>query len=243
MELSKRLYSVASMVAPGSIVCDVGCDHGYVSIFLVEKGISAKVYAMDVNKGPLERAREHIKEYGYEEYIEVRLSDGLKEMPAGIADSLICAGMGGRLVVKILNDSPVTVKGLKELVLQPQSEIALVRKYLRTYGFAIVKEDMVEEDGKFYPVILAKPAAERDCRKEQNPKEKPSFALELADKYGPFLLHERHPVLQEFLEKEQTLLLQIQEELKKAGKSEKTKRRLAELSSEIEQTKEALTYF
>lgn len=238
MELSKRLYAVASMVTPGSIVCDVGCDHGYVSIFLVEKGISTKVYAMDVNKGPLERAREHVKEYGYEEYIEVRLSDGLKGMGEQSADSLICAGMGGRLVMKILGQSPQTVKGLKELVLQPQSEIGMVRRYLREHGFSIVKEDMVEEEGKYYPVILAKPVA-----KSENMENGEAVSILLADKYGPFLLQEKHPVLREFLEREQKVLQHIREDLQRAGNSEKTEKRLAELLTEMKQTEEALNFF
>ena len=153
MELSKRLNAVAAMVTPGNAVCDVGCDHGYVSIFLAETGKSPKIYAMDVNKGPLERAAEHVKEAGLQDYIELILSDGLINMPEGKADTLICAGMGGKLVIKILSESIEKVKKLKELVLQPQSEIWLVREYLRTQGFVIVHEDMVVEDGKYYPIL------------------------------------------------------------------------------------------
>ena len=117
MELSRRLNAVAAMVTPGNVVCDVGCDHGYVSIFLVETGRSTKIYAMDVNKGPLERAEEHVREAGLQNYIELRLSDGLINMPEGKADTLICAGMGGRLVIKILSESITKVSLLKEMVL------------------------------------------------------------------------------------------------------------------------------
>ena len=77
MELSKRLLMVASMVEPGSIVADVGCDHGYVSIYLVRQGICPRVLAMDVNAGPLERVKAHVQEAGLAAYIDIRRSDGL----------------------------------------------------------------------------------------------------------------------------------------------------------------------
>ena len=80
MELSKRLFMTASMVERGSIVADVGCDHGYTAIYLVQNGICPRVLAMDVNEGPLARAREHIREAGLSAYIETRLSDGLSAM-------------------------------------------------------------------------------------------------------------------------------------------------------------------
>ena len=76
MELSARLKAVAGMVTKGNRVCDVGCDHGYISIYLVKNGVSPYVYAMDVNKGPLLRAKEHILDYGYTDKIETILSDG-----------------------------------------------------------------------------------------------------------------------------------------------------------------------
>ncbi len=96
MELSKRLHMVASMVEKGSIPADVGCDHGYVAIYLIQNGISPHVFAMDVNEGPLERAREHVEEYGLAAYIDVRLSDGLsgRSLPRGKAGSGYAAGSG-----------------------------------------------------------------------------------------------------------------------------------------------------
>ena len=106
MELSKRLAAVAAMVTKGNIVCDVGCDHGYVSIYLVREKISPRVIAMDVRPGPLAQAKEHILMYGLSDYIETRLSDGVDALNEGEADTLILAGMGGRLMEGIL---PCTV--------------------------------------------------------------------------------------------------------------------------------------
>lgn len=155
MELSARLEAVARMVTQGNRVCDVGCDHGYIAIYLVRNGISPYVYAMDVNIGPLERAKEHIASYALNDKIETILSDGLMALSEKKADAMVCAGMGGRLVIKILTEGMEKVLEMKELILQPQSEIHLVRAFLRSQGFFIDKEDMVYEDGKYYPVMFA----------------------------------------------------------------------------------------
>ena len=112
IELSARMQALVNMVSQGSVVCDVGCDHGWVSIYLVQKGIADKVYAMDVRTGPLERAKEHIGRYQLEESIETRLSDGLSNLTVGEADCMICAGMGGPLMMKILTECSVMAKVL-----------------------------------------------------------------------------------------------------------------------------------
>ena len=74
MNLSKRLLAVASAVTPGNRVADIGTDHGYVPIYLVQKGWIPSAIAMDVNKGPLERAAQHIREQGLESRISTRLN-------------------------------------------------------------------------------------------------------------------------------------------------------------------------
>ena len=144
MELSKRLHAVAGLVTEGASVADIGTDHGYIPIYLVENRISPRVIAMDINRGPLERARFHIQEHGMEAQIETRLSDGLSALVPGEADTMIAAGMGGGLVIKILTQTPQVTDSLQEFILQPQSEIAKVREYLNSNGFISVAEDMVE---------------------------------------------------------------------------------------------------
>ena len=90
--LSRRMQAVADMVTTGNRVVDVGCDHGYVSIYLVQQKRTTHALAMDINNGPLLRAREHVEEAGLEGYITLRLSDGLGAFRKGEADTLICAG-------------------------------------------------------------------------------------------------------------------------------------------------------
>ena len=232
MELSARLEAVAKMVTKGNRVCDVGCDHGYISIYLVKNGISPYVYAMDVNKGPLERAEEHIVMYGLEDKIETILSDGLVALGERKSDTLICAGMGGRLVVKILTEGMEKVKKMQEIILQPQSELHLVREYLRQQGFYIDKEDMVFEDGKYYPMMHI--LVHSDKKNEDSPVD---------DKFGPVLLREKHPVLREFLEYTQNTLDVIDKKLAAEEKTDKIENRIIELKMQQKEVADALSYF
>ena len=213
MELSKRLKSVADMVTKGSKVADIGCDHGYVSIYLVKEKLAMDVIAMDVNKGPLECARQNVEREGLAQYIELRLSDGLKALSAGEVNSIICAGMGGRLVVKILTEGKAVLSKVRELILQPQSEIQLVRKFLYENGFEIVQENMVLDDGKYYQMMRAV-KGESQQGDLGEPSSEVISITEVEAKYGPCLLKNQHPVLKEFLllekHKYEGILLELQ---------------------------------
>ena len=139
----------ASMVTPGSRVADIGCDHAHTGIWLIQNGIASKVIAMDVRKGPLKKAHENLKLYGLEGTIETRLSDGLEKLNEGEADTVIIAGMGGTLTVEILKKGLEKIAAARELILQPQSDIGMVRRFLRENGFSITQEKMCKEDGQF----------------------------------------------------------------------------------------------
>ena len=153
VQLSDRLRAVASLAAPGSRIADVGCDHGYIPIYLYLEGRIPGAIAMDVNRGPLLRAEQHIREYGLGKYIETRLSDGVKALAPGEADTVIIAGMGGPLMEKILTEGRSVLESVSELILQPQSEIGAFRHYLLEHGYRITAEDMVFEEGKYYPMM------------------------------------------------------------------------------------------
>lgn len=198
VEISARLKALADMVTPGNRVCDVGCDHGYLSIYLVQKKISPRVIAMDVRTGPLSRCTEHVMQYGLEQYIEQRLSDGLEALAPGEADTVVCAGMGGRLMQAILTRQQETAKSLKELILQPQSEVMAFREFLRSQGYRTVEENMIEEEGKFYPMMKVVPG------ETPIPCENPLY-----DIFGELLLKEANPVLQRFLEYRKCVLMTI----------------------------------
>ena len=189
MELSKRLQTVANLLSEGLAIADIGTDHGYIPIHLIKTKKSPRAIAMDVNKGPLLRAQNHIEEQGLQALIQTRLSDGVQGLTLGEVDGVVIAGMGGALTVRILEDGEAIFRALKEFVLQPQSEIWKVREYLCMHGYCIVDEDMVLEDGKFYPMM-----------KVINGQALAYNEIEL--RYGKCLLDKKHPVLQEFLETE-----------------------------------------
>lgn len=159
--LSGRLRAAADMVTVGSRVCDVGCDHGFVPIYLIEQGISPGVLAMDVKRGPLSAAKQHIADRGLNQVIQTRLSDGLHNYSVGESDTLICAGMGGRLMIKILSDDKAKTESFRELILQPQSQIEEFRRWLRMQGYCITDENMIEEEGKFYPMMRVETSASK----------------------------------------------------------------------------------
>lgn len=226
MELSKRLSAVAGLVTEGASVADIGTDHAYIPIYLAEHNKSSHIIAMDINRGPLEKAKEHIAEYGLESMIQTKLSDGLSGLLPNEVDTMIAAGMGGGLVIRILQNSPDVVESLHELVLQPQSEIHKVREYVNTHGFIVAAEDMVEEDGKYYPMM-----------KLVHGTEEPFSEEELY--YGRKLLQEKHPILREYLKREFTIKSEICEKLKKQ-ESERTKKRVQEVELELKRIQHAL---
>ncbi len=217
IHLSKRLQTVADSVHSGGVVADIGCDHGFTSIYLVKKGLAKRALAMDINEGPLERARLHVKEYSLEDFIELRLSDGAKKLAVKEADTLLISGMGGALTVKILADSKDVVAEVKELVLSPQSEIFLVRHYLHDHGFTIADEQMVKDQGKYYTVIRAVPGQERYDREE-------SYI------YGDILIRKKDSVLQAFLLEEKERTSSIIKALSLKELSEDAKDRYGELT-------------
>ncbi|MDD6207030.1 MAG: class I SAM-dependent methyltransferase [Clostridiales bacterium] len=228
LKLSKRMQMIADLVPKNSRIADIGCDHAYLSIYLMQKKIAKSVIAMDVNQGPLKIAKEHIKEAGLETNIQIRLSDGTNELKEGEADTLLIAGMGGRLIVKILDESFCRLK-IKSLVLQPQSEISMVRRFLAQQGYEIRKESMVREDGKYYTALFSV--------KSEDYRFYPVY-----ERYGKSLLESRNPVLKEYLLSQEKKNNQIIQTIKEQGK-ESHGELLEELYKEMEYIHLALSYF
>lgn len=237
VRLSKRLQMLASMVTAGNKIVDVGCDHGFLPIYLVQNGRIPGALAMDVRTGPLESAREHVAAYGLGEYIELRLSDGLKEYSEGEAETIICAGMGGRLMERILTESLDKVRTAKELILQPQSELREFRIFLREAGFAIREEDAVFEDGKYYFAMKAVYTGRSVCAEAVSNEE---FRA-LSDLFGEILLRTKNSVLKQYLSYRQGILRRLQAELT-PGVSERTDERLRKMERELTQVERALEY-
>ncbi|MCD7862566.1 MAG: class I SAM-dependent methyltransferase [Lachnospiraceae bacterium] len=159
--LPKRLKAAADLIPCCDTACDIGCDHGYLSVYLLQHKKARRMIAMDVNRGPLERAKESAALYGMTAQMDFRLSDGLAQIVPGEAEFFICAGMGGKLIIKIMSDYPKTTVSMRGALLQPQSDIRAVRRFAYDSGWHIEREDIIfEEDGgerktgKYYPMFL-----------------------------------------------------------------------------------------
>lgn len=239
MELSKRLQAVAGLVTAGYKMADIGTDHAYIPIYLIENETVPSAIAMDINEGPLKRAKEHVTECGLGGKIELRLSDGLAALRPGEAQTAVIAGMGGGLVMKILKAHPDVTAGLEECILQPQSEIAKVRAFLLEEGFLFINEDMVLEDGKYYPMMKVQPPSQREPDRTEEPAE---FWTETEIRYGKLLLKNRHPVLRQFLEREISLKTGIVRNLENQD-SPHAKERRKELEEDLVYAQKGMEYY
>ncbi len=235
MELSKRLQAVADLVTAGYMTADIGTDHAYIPIYLIENGRIPGAVAADVNRGPLERARFNVTENGMNDRIDLRISDGFSAIHPGEVRSAVIAGMGGALMVRILTEGAETVKMLDECILQPQSEIEKVRTFLLQEGFLFLDEVMVEEDGKYYTAMKTVPGNGTDGKETAGWNE-PEL------RYGRLLLEKRDPVLRSFLERELRLKRDILDSLEKK-ESDRIAQRKAQLKQEIEYAEKGMEYY
>ncbi len=151
--LSPRLEAVASLVRKGRRVADIGTDHAYLPVYLVQSGVTDFAVAADLRKGPLENAKKAVEEAGLEDKITLRLSDGLQNFQPDEVDEIVIAGMGGILIAQIIEAAPWLQKGDKHLVLQPMSHPEVLRKFLVTNGYNIICETVCEDAGKLYCVM------------------------------------------------------------------------------------------
>lgn len=222
IHLSKRLTALANMVTDGNRLADIGTDHGYIPIYLCQTGKIPSALAMDIGKGPLQQAQTHIAEHGLSEQIKTRLSDGMAALQFGEADTILIAGMGGGLVMKILSEGAEKLTGKEELILQPQSEIALVREFLRVRNFQILNEDMILEDGKYYPMMKVS--------QQKATEQTKILPQEVADAFGPVLLQKRHPVLKEWLERELRTTNSVIEQLSAQPDHERIRNRMQQVN-------------
>lgn len=229
MQLSERLLAVASMVARGNRVVDVGTDHGYIPIYLVQEKKVPSAIAMDIRMGPLSKAKFNVAAAHLEEFIQTRLSDGVWALKENEADTMIIAGMGGGLIRRIIEDGRMVLESVEEFILQPQSEIGMVRRFLAKEGYCIVEEDMVFEDGKFYPMMKVN-------------RGHMVYDREIFSKYGKLLLEYKNLTLKHFLEKEKDVYLKLREQLL-SSQGANIAARLSEIEQELVYISEALSFY
>lgn len=153
MELSNRLKTVAMMVDKCHCAADIGTDHGYVPIYLINNNICETAVACDINKGPLHKAQININSYNLKDKIECRLGNGLNKLKPGEVQGIIIAGMGGNLIRDILEQGLEVFKNANFAVLQPVQNPEILREYIYKKGYKILDENLCIDENKFYEII------------------------------------------------------------------------------------------
>ena len=154
--ISQRLLCCAMQVRQGAKVADIGCDHGYLGIWLIKNGIADRVVASDLREQPLQKARENSRLYDTADRMTFRVADGLDAVDPNDVDTIICAGMGGDCIAHILEEAPWVRDPKYTLILQPQTSGNDLRRYLGEHGFSIEQEELVKDGGFLYFTILAR---------------------------------------------------------------------------------------
>lgn len=150
--VSPRLLACCDFIKPGDRVADIGCDHGYLGIYLLTKGIASSVIASDIHNEPLQCAVRNSAKFGVQDKMSFHLSDGVQKIPRDF-DCLVCAGMGGDTMVSILSSAPWLMDERYRLILQCQSKTPMLRQYLHEHGWGIENE-IVLRDGRFLYTVM-----------------------------------------------------------------------------------------
>lgn len=159
-ELSTRLRTCLEAVAPFKKIADIGTDHAYLPCVGMMENKIAYAIAADIGVGPLESAKATIKRYGLSDKIETRLGGGFSILKPSEVEAVVVAGMGGKLIVSILEENIELTRSFERLVLQPNIDANLVRGWLASHQFHIINEEILLDEGKFYEVIVAQPTTQ-----------------------------------------------------------------------------------
>ena len=215
MKLTDRLYKIASFVSEGKRVADIGTDHGYIPVYLI-------------NKGPLENARKEVRHNGLETKTELRLGSGIEVLEKGEVDEIIIAGMGGALIAEILEAKKEVAQSAEKLILQPMQAQEELRKYLLNNGYEIMEEVLDNEDFRIYEIMTA-----RYIGKNNTPSD------EIYYEVGEKLLNNKNELFTEFVEKKIRTNKAILEKFEGID-NENIRKRREEVESKIEKLEKML---
>ena len=223
MRLDGRLAAVAALVPRGARAADVGTDHAYLAIALLNEQDVETVIATDKNEGPCAAARRTISASGFTNRVQVRLGDGLAPLSPGEVDTVCIAGMGGGLIASILAEGAEVLAEVSRLVLQPMNDAAALRQWLYDNGWHIVEESLATADGRLYEIIAAEPGT------EETPE---PWLLTL----GPVLWRDRPPLFARHAEAQTERLRRILYGMEKSETARESEayRKIAGELSEIE---------
>lgn len=185
--LGPRLALIASFVPPGARVADIGTDHALLPIHLLQSGISPRAVAVEKAAGPLQAARRAVARAGLETVCAVRAGNGFGPLEPGEVDTAVIAGMGGQTITAVLDAAPAGVlEAVSRLILQPMNRASTLRAWLYDHGWHLADEELVDEAGRLYEILVAEPGVDRM-------PEEPLLEV------GPVLWARKHPLLRRHL--------------------------------------------
>lgn len=220
--VSNRLQCIADFIEKGKIVADIGTDHAYLPIELIRSRHVNKVYAMDINVGPLDKAKVNVKEACINGEIIFIQSNGLNNLQSDV-ETVIIAGMGGILIAKILEEGKNKLTYIDDFIVSPHSDNQVVRLKIHKMGFMIKEEVMIKEQGKYYTIM--------HCIHGQE------IYTPLEYHYGKVLIQEKRDVFMEYIQYRKAGWLQVKTQLLE-NKTESSKKRIIEIELELEEIRE-----
>ncbi|MEG0772409.1 class I SAM-dependent methyltransferase [Clostridium sp.] len=226
MELSNRLKTISNLINNVKSIVDVGTDHGYIPIYLVGNNILDYAVASDINKGPVEKAKNNVKDYNLGNKISCRLGGGLTTVKPKEVDAAIIAGMGGNLIRDIIEESKGVFKTLNYAVLQPVQNPEVLREYIYKSGYTILDEVIVKDEEKYYEIIKVK--------YDSNKREVEPIYYEISE----ILLNKKEPLFKEYIKFKLNKYTRVYENLNE--ETELSRKRKEELRRIIQKLKEFL---
>ena len=247
------MQKMADMVGENDVVADLGTDHGYIPIWLMQNAACRDVILTDINSGPLEKARENISKYIPERAFDLRQGSGISVLRPGEADTVIIAGMGGILIRDILADEPEKTKSISAFILQPRNHSDVLRKWIEeTPWLSVTDESLAKEAGKLCEIIAVKNISggiedENRTEKERRDLKELQAKLAIPDQMTweiPLSYFTgQKPYALEFLKNKIDIEQAISRRIIQNGMTETSKRRLKECRARLEALKRISLYF
>ena len=251
--LSERLKKVAGLIHKGNTVADIGTDHGYLPIYIIKQHISGHVIGMDLRKGPLDKARQNIKLYNaggntVEDYVELRLSDGLDKLKPHEADTITICGMGGKLIQRILINGRDKFDSDTQIIVSPQSELEEFRQFLDNEGYITDAEYMLMEEGQYYLIIechIAGNLSDNAVLQKNNNlcDETDIIKKKTYYRFGKELLNAQDRCLYEYLKREQKINKNVYDTVNSLEANEGVRQRLLQLEEDKKCIEYALSFY
>lgn len=211
INISERLVRIATYLPSGATFADIGSDHAYLPCYVCKHDNDAYAIAGEINNGPFLRATDTVHSFGLKDQIEVRLGNGLQVLQPYEVKQLVISGMGGALICEILTNDLDKLHMIERIIVQPNGDASLLRKFLLEHHYAVTNEELIEENGHIYEIIIA------DKIKHVHPLTEKDFF------FGPVLLQERPPLFYKKWLWEYKILQKVVTQMRRARKIDQHK--------------------